>query len=155
MSVRSGTAGRDSTGMAKPVMWRVGVVVAMGQQPTPLVRRASEIDYADVSAGDGTRKGVLIDGEDGAPHFAMRRFELDPGARVPEHTNAVEHEQYVLAGEYTVGIEGDTHEVSAGDSLLIPAGAVHWYENDGDEPGAFICVVPNGDDDIQLVADEA
>lgn len=54
---------------------------------------------------------------------------------MPEHTNAVEHEQYVLAGEYTVGIEGDTHEVSAGDSLLIPAGAVHWYENDGDEPG--------------------
>ncbi len=116
-----------------------------------VVRRASDVEYEPVDAADGMRKGVLLDESRGAPNFAMRRFVLDPGASVPEHTNEVEHEQYVLAGEYTVGIEGETYEVSAGDSLLIPAGAVHWYENDGDEEGSFICVVPNGDDSIELV----
>jgi len=116
-----------------------------------VVRRGSDVEYETVDAADGMRKGVLLDDSDGAPNFAMRRFVLDPGASVPEHTNEVEHEQYVLAGSYTVGIEGETYEVSAGDSLLIPAGAVHWYENDGDEEGAFVCVVPNGDDEIQLV----
>jgi quercetin dioxygenase-like cupin family protein len=38
-----------------------------------------------------------------------------------------------------------------GDSLLVPAGAVHWYRNEGDQRGAFICNVPHGKDDIQLV----
>ncbi|MFC7081760.1 cupin domain-containing protein [Halorussus caseinilyticus] len=122
----------------------------MSQQPKPLIRRSDDVEYEDVGAADGMRKGVLIDESRGAPNFAIRRFELDPGASVPEHTNEVEHEQYVLAGEYTVGIEDEEYTVSEGDSLLIPAGVVHWYRNDGDEPGAFICAVPNGDDEIEL-----
>jgi quercetin dioxygenase-like cupin family protein len=116
-----------------------------------VIRRAEDAEYEDVGAADGMRKSVLIDDSDGAPNFAMRRFVFDPGASVPEHTNDVEHEQYVLEGEYTVGIDGEEHTVSAGDSLLIPAGVVHSYRNDGDQQGAFICVVPNGDDEIQLV----
>ncbi|MFC3477635.1 cupin domain-containing protein [Halobacterium litoreum] len=116
-----------------------------------VVRDAESATYESVDAADGMHKGVLLDESSGAPNFAMRRFVLDPGASVPEHTNEVEHEQYVLAGEYTVGIEGEEYTVSEGDSLLIPAGAVHWYENAGDEEGAFICVVPNGDDEIRLV----
>jgi quercetin dioxygenase-like cupin family protein len=116
-----------------------------------VLKRGDEIGYEAVEAADGLRKGVLLDESDGAPHFAMRRFELAPGAEVPRHTNAVEHEQYVLAGEYVVGIGGEEHVVSPGDALLIPAGVEHWYRNDGEEPGAFICAVPNGDDTIELV----
>jgi quercetin dioxygenase-like cupin family protein len=118
--------------------------------PAPVVRRADEITYETVDAADGLSKGVLLSETDGTPNFSMRRFTLDPGAEVPKHTNAVEHEQYVLEGEYVVGIDGEEHTVSAGDSLLIPAGVVHWYRNEGDEPGAFICAVPNGDDSIEL-----
>ena len=118
---------------------------------SPVIKRSDEIEYERVDAADGLRKGVLIDEGDGAPNFAIRRFELDAGAAVPEHTNAVEHEQYVLAGEYVVGIGDEEYTVSAGDSLLIPAGTVHWYRNESDRPGAFLCAVPNGDDTIELV----
>ncbi|WP_160135088.1 cupin domain-containing protein [Halococcus salsus] len=121
------------------------------EQPAPLVRRAADIEYEPVDAADGLEKGVLVDESRGAPNFAIRRFTLAPGAEVPKHTNEVEHEQYVLDGEYVAGIDGEEHTVSAGDSLLIPAGTVHWYRNTGDEPGAFICAVPNGDDAIELV----
>jgi len=121
------------------------------QSPTPVIKRGDDIEYEAVDAADGLTKGVLIDEADGAPHFAMRRFTLDPGTEVPNHTNAVEHEQYVLSGEYVVGIDGEEYTVSAGDSLLIPAGVPHWYRNEGDEEGAFICAVPNGDDTIELV----
>ena len=117
----------------------------------PLIRRDNEIEYESVDAAPGLSKGVLIDDSDGAPNFSMRRFRLEAGSDVPKHTNAVEHEQYVLAGEYVVGIDDEEYDVSAGDSLLIPAGTVHWYRNEGEEPGAFICVVPNGDDEIELV----
>jgi quercetin dioxygenase-like cupin family protein len=118
--------------------------------PAPVIKRAADIEYDPVDAADGLSKGVLLNEADGAPHFAMRRFTIDPGAEVPKHTNAVEHEQYVLEGEYVVGIDGEEHVVSAGDSLLIPAGVVHWYRNESDEAGAFICAVPNGDDTIEL-----
>ena len=123
----------------------------MSQQPEPLIRRSEDIEYEAVGAAEGMRKGVLVDASRGAPNFAIRRFELDPGAEVPKHTNEVEHEQYVLSGEYVVGIGDQEHTVSEGDSLLIPAGVVHWYRNEGDDPGAFICAVPNGDDEIELV----
>jgi len=116
----------------------------------PLIRRADEVEYEPVDAAEGLSKGVLVGEGDGAPNFAIRRFTLEPGAAVPKHTNAVEHEQYVLAGEYVVGVDGEERVVSAGDSLLIPAGVVHWYRNEGDEPGAFLCAVPNGDDEIEL-----
>ena len=117
----------------------------------PVVKRGEDVSYEPVEAAEGLSKGVLLDESDGAPNFAMRRFELAPGAEVPRHTNAVEHEQYVLAGEYVVGVGDEEHTVSAGDALLIPAGVEHWYRNAGDEPGAFICAVPNGDDTIELV----
>ncbi|MFB6160184.1 MAG: cupin domain-containing protein [Haloferacaceae archaeon] len=119
----------------------------------PVLRRGDEVEYEPVDAAEGLSKGVLLDESDGAPHFAVRRFTLDPGAEVPKHTNAVEHEQYVLAGGYVVGIGDEEHVVEPGDALLIPAGTVHWYRNEGDERGAFICAVPNGDDAIELVED--
>ncbi|WP_293030655.1 cupin domain-containing protein [Natronococcus sp.] len=117
----------------------------------PLIRDGDDVEYEPVSAADGLEKGVLIDESHGAPNFAIRRFVLEAGAEVPEHTNEVEHEQYVLEGEYTVGIEDEEYEVEPGDSLLIPAGTVHWYHNASDEPGAFLCAVPNGDDEIELL----
>lgn len=113
--------------------------------------RAGEVAYEPLDAAEGLSKGVLIGEDQGAPNFAIRRFVLDPGTEVPQHTNEVEHGQYVLSGRYVAGIEGEAYTVEAGDSLYIPAGAVHWYRNDGDEPGEFICVVPAGDDEISLV----
>jgi quercetin dioxygenase-like cupin family protein len=120
------------------------------QHPRPVVRRAADVSYESVDAADGLNKGVLIGEADGAPNLAIRRFTLDAGASVPKHTNEVEHEQYVLAGEYVVGIEDEEFTVSAGDSLFIPAGTEHWYRNEGDREGAFICAVPTGDDEIRL-----
>ena len=119
--------------------------------PSSLITRSTDVTYEEVAAAEGLRKGVLIDESDGAPTFALRRFELAAGAEVPRHTNAVEHEQYVLSGEYVVGIGDAEHVVSTGDALLIPAGVEHWYRNEGDDVGAFLCAVPNGDDTIELV----
>jgi quercetin dioxygenase-like cupin family protein len=119
--------------------------------PNPVIKRASDVEYHAVDAAEGMSKAVLVDESDGAPNFAIRRFTLEPGALVPKHTNEVEHEQYVLAGEYTVGIGDEEYTVAAGDSLLIPAGTVHWYRNESELEGAFLCAVPNGDDSIDLL----
>lgn len=118
---------------------------------TPRLRRAEDIEYEPVATADGLAKGVLVGAAHGAPTLALRRFTLEPGGSVPKHTNAIEHEQYVLSGEYVVGIGETEHTVTAGDALHIPAETVHWYRNEGDTTGAFICAVPTGDDSIDLV----
>jgi len=120
----------------------------------PLIRSVSEIESETVDAAEGLEKAVLVGAEHGAPNLAIRKFTLAAGAEVPKHTNAVEHEQYVLSGEYVVGIDEEEHTVGPGDAVHIPAGTVHWYRNESDEPGAFICAVPAGDDSIELVEEE-
>ena len=118
---------------------------------TPFVRRADEIEYRPLDAAEGMSKGVLVNEDHGAPNVALRRFVLDPGASVPEHTNEIEHEQYVIEGEYVVGLDDTEYTVGPGDTIHIPAGSVHWYRNEGEEEGVFLCAVPTGDDEITLV----
>ena len=107
----------------------------------PLVRDAADIEAEPVDAAEGLSKAVLVGEEHGAPTLALRRFTLAPGAEVPKHTNEIEHEQYVLSGEYVVGIGDEEYIVSAGDALHIPAGTVHWYRNESDTEGSFICEI--------------
>ena len=117
------------------------------------VKSANSIPAESVTAGSGTKRQILI-GPDEGPHFAMRRFIMQPGGGMPKHTNTVEHEQYVLRGRAKIGIGDQTMEVKQDDVVFIPAGAPHWYEAVGDEPFEFLCVVPNHPDKIELV-DEA
>ena len=104
-----------------------------------------------VGAGEGTSRQILIGPEQG-PNFAMRRFIMEPGGGMPLHTNTVEHEQYVLRGSASVQIGDEVHHVRAGDVVYIPGGTPHSYRADeGEEPFEFLCVVPNGPDEIRLV----
>jgi quercetin dioxygenase-like cupin family protein len=115
------------------------------------VRPAADIAREPVNAGSGTERQILI-GPDQGPNFALRRFIMQPGGGMPRHTNQVEHEQYVLRGRATIGIGDETFQVSADDVVFIPAGVPHWYRAEGDAPFEFLCVVPNRDDRIDLVA---
>ena len=118
-----------------------------------VIKRAEDIEYETLSKADGVSKAVVLDESDGAPNFRMRRYRLEPGAEVPKHTNAIEHEVHTVTGEYVVGLGDEEHTVSEGDSLLIPADTVHWFRNETDEESAFVCMVPNGDAGLELVED--
>lgn len=120
------------------------------EQAEPVIKRFDDIDPKALSEADGVRKAVILDESDGTPNFRMRRYFLEPGSEVPKHTNGIEHEVHTVAGEYVVGIDDEEHRVSAGDSLLIPPGTVHWFRNESDEESSFICMVPNGDAEIKL-----
>ena len=81
----------------------------------------------------------------------MRKILMDAeGGGMPAHTNAVEHEQYVLRGRARIGIDGAEYEVSANDTVFIPAGAPHWYTV-VEAPFEFLCIVPNTADEVHLV----
>lgn len=116
------------------------------------VKHTKDVEKKNVAAGKDTTIQVLISSQEG-PNFALRKFSMQPGGGMPPHTNTVEHEQYVLRGHAKIGIGDDTIEVNAGDVVFIPAGIVHYYENIGDKPFEFLCIVPNKADEIKIVGE--
>lgn len=90
---------------------------------------------------------ILIPAQEG-PHFTMRRFVMESGGGMPEHTNPVEHEQYVLAGHANIGSGDEEFEIRTGEAVFIPEGVPHWYQNIGKENFEVLCIVPNKEEQI-------
>ena len=116
------------------------------------VKKMQDIPKEEIAAGKSTFKQVLISPEE-APHFAMRRFIIEAGGYMPNHTNTVEHEQLVLRGKARIGIGDKIFDVQKDNVVFIPAGVPHWYKNSGDEPFEFLCLIPNEEDRIEIIPD--
>ena len=114
------------------------------------VKHANDVEARNVAAGKDTTIQVLISSREG-PNFALRRFTMQKGGGMPRHTNTVEHEQYVLRGQARITIGDETHYLKACDVVFIPEGAIHSYENTGEEPFEFLCIVPNKEDKITIL----
>jgi quercetin dioxygenase-like cupin family protein len=124
----------------------------MKKEEQAIIVESASIPKKIVEAGKGTSIQVLIS-PDSAPNFAMRCFTIELGGGIPNHTNIVEHEQYVLGGHAEIGIGDQVHRVKKGDVVFIPAGVPHWYNNVGDEDFVFLCLVPNQPDKLEMVKD--
>ena len=85
----------------------------------------------------------LISKEQGALHYAMRLFTLEPGGIIPLHEHeTTEHEIFIVKG---MGILDDGNKktpVRQGDSVFIQPGEKHSFINEATQPLLFICVVP-------------
>ncbi len=112
---------------------------------------ADSVAAVVVEQGTGSTTRQMLLGPEEMPNFQMRRFTMQPGSTMPNHTNSVEHEQYVLGGAAMVGIGNIVYEVKQGDVLFIPPGAPHWYEVQGDEPYVFLCLGPNAPDTVEMI----
>jgi len=85
----------------------------------------------------------LITRFDEAPNIELRKISIKPGGRIPPHLHPeIEHVQYVLKGSFLIKIGEESYKVKPGDAILIPPNTVHYYENNGDEETAFICMIP-------------
>jgi quercetin dioxygenase-like cupin family protein len=120
-----------------------------------VVKTKGEIVAKPVDKAIKTEIEWLIDRHDGAPNFELRKFRIRPGGSIPKHYHPdIEHEQYVLAGDYQVGIGDKVYRLQAGDSLYVPAGTVHWYENRGAQDAEFLCIVPRTEKYEAIYLDE-
>jgi quercetin dioxygenase-like cupin family protein len=69
----------------------------------------------------------------GAEDSAVVYFELEPGKRLPRHTDSAEEIIVVLAGAAEAEVDGERGRLSVGEAALIPALAPHAVANAGDE----------------------
>jgi quercetin dioxygenase-like cupin family protein len=85
----------------------------------------------------------LIGEKQGAKNFAMRVIEIKhKGEKIPLHTHNYEHETFVISGKGRITAKDISVDVMFGDFAFLRPGEEHGFENLGDEPFRFICVVP-------------
>ena len=79
---------------------------------------------------------------DGAPSFALRLIEVQPGASTPHHSHPYEHEVYVLSGRARLtGADGE-HVLEPGDTALVLPNEQHQFLNAGQDVLRFLCGIP-------------
>jgi quercetin dioxygenase-like cupin family protein len=83
--------------------------------------------------------------------FLVRKLSIEAGGSMPNHTNKIQHQQYVLSGEAKVVIGEDVYHAKQGDFLYIPAGINHYYEACYNTGYEFLCMITTQDDKIELV----
>jgi quercetin dioxygenase-like cupin family protein len=85
----------------------------------------------------------VITDKDGAPTFAMRVFDVQPGNATPFHDHDWEHEVFVLEGKGVLRGEENEWEIGQGTVVFVPSMEKHQFVNRGDGILRFICLIPN------------
>ncbi len=112
-----------------------------------LIRSPKDVDARtmDMPGATGVTMKLMVGRDDGAPNFAMRLFEVQPGGCTPRHSHNYEHEVMILEGSAAVGRDNDPANdttAQAGDVLFIPANQTHQFHNHGAGVLKFMCLVP-------------
>jgi len=114
--------------------------------------KIKHVHYEDVKAEIPEEKGAietkirwLVTKNDGAEHFAMRLFEIEPGGNTPWHRHNWEHEMFILEGTGVAVSENGEEEFKEGDVFFIPPMEWHQFKNTGKNKLKFLCLVPYKD----------
>lgn len=109
------------------------------------VQSSDQVEQQPVTmeGSSGCQVRWLVGERDGAPTFAMREFEVEPGGFTPRHFHPYEHEVYVLSGTGVILENDQPHPLRAGDVVLVTPDEVHQFRNTGSTPFKFLCLIPN------------
>jgi quercetin dioxygenase-like cupin family protein len=107
-----------------------------------IVKNYRQVTPEPAEEAPGVTVRWMITEKDGAPNFALRVFEVEPGAASPFHTHAWEHEAFILAGIGHLRAEDGETPFREGDAIFVAPQEKHQFVNDGDTVLRFICVIP-------------
>jgi quercetin dioxygenase-like cupin family protein/uncharacterized protein YqgV (UPF0045/DUF77 family) len=106
------------------------------------VKQAVTVPAEPVEGVPGVTIRWLWVGPDGAPTFALRLFEVQPGAATPDHAHPYEHEVYILGGQARLRGAAEVYALSAGDTVLVLPNEQHQFINHGTDVLRFLCAIP-------------
>ena len=86
----------------------------------------------------GSIKREVITAEDGAPNFAMRVIEIQPGSTTPSHSHPWEHEVFILSGQGVVKGEQGESQIEKDSVIFVAPDEKHCFVNKGNEPLRFV-----------------
>lgn len=95
---------------------------------------------------------------DDAPTHKVKRIEVLPGKRLSYQKHAHRSEHWMaVSGKALVTLDGKQIEITAGQTVDIPAGTAHRIENIGKSDLIFIEIQQGtyfGEDDIERLQDD-
>jgi len=100
------------------------------------------LDTKPIQDSPGVVKREVITADDGAPHFCMRVFELEPGSSVPLHSHPWEHEIFVLSGQGAVLSEDGETQIAKNSVIFIAPNERHGFANNSNQSLRFILLIP-------------
>lgn len=100
-----------------------------------------DVDPEPVKYMDGVAVRWVIGEKHGAPFFAMRVFDVEPGRSTEFHAHWWEHEVFVLEGTGLVRTE-EEELLRPGSVVFVPGDLKHQFLNTGEGMLRFICCVP-------------
>ncbi|AXH12493.1 cupin domain-containing protein [Halarcobacter bivalviorum] len=83
--------------------------------------------------------------------FIVRKILLKSGGSMPNHTNIIQHQQYVVSGEAKVVVGKEEYRAKQGDFIYIPAGVEHYYEACYGSDYEFLCMITTKEDEITFI----
>lgn len=92
---------------------------------------------------EGVTVRWVVNQDDGAPNFAMRVFDVQPGQSTPYHTHPWEHEVFVLAGEGMVKTADGEVPIGPEHVVYVAPDEAHQFQNRGHGVLRFICLIPH------------
>ncbi len=97
-------------------------------------------NLSELAPGVGRRR--LVDGELGAQALSVADLTLTPESRVPNHTHPTEEAMVILEGELEAVLGDATVNVTAGQTVLAPAGVRHGFVNHSGAPARLMAIFP-------------
>ena len=92
----------------------------------------------------GVRVTGLASPSRGSASISAWRVVLAPGAASPEHTLTSDEAFVALRGTARVDLDGEAHDLGAGDCLVVAPGRPFRIRNDGAEPFEAVCCMAAG-----------
>lgn len=94
----------------------------------------------------GFRIQWLVTKENGSSKYAVRRFTVEPGGRMPLHKHKYTEAVVILRGALRVRVNEEERVLGPGDFFFTGPGEPHSIENVGRDEAEFICTISYEDD---------
>jgi quercetin dioxygenase-like cupin family protein len=94
----------------------------------------------------GVHLRFLIDGPSTGAPLTLFEMSVEPGARVPlaHHHEGFDETGYGLSGRLRMTVAGKAFDLTAGESVHIPRGVVHGFENPHSETARALFIITPG-----------
>jgi len=107
------------------------------------IKRRQDAPAVETPDYTAVTKQVVLGPDDGSKEIVLRYFSVAKGGATPYHSHDFPHLVKIEAGQgVAVDVDKRQTTVVAGDYVYVDSDEIHNFENTGDEPFEFICIVP-------------